>query len=199
MAAPDATRDQILDAATRVFAEKGYGGARMDDVVAAAGLSKGTVYWHYKSKDGLLAAVMRRFLAIELRRFGRLTAEAGSVADGLLDCVRQVTDDLRHMGPLMPLTLEFYALALRKEWARRYLRGYYAEFRLALARSVQAGIARGEFRPVSVEDTTIALTGLIEGLILLWVVDDQTVEIGHQAEAGVRLVLDGLRRPATDS
>ena len=44
-------RRQILDAALSCFAERGYHSTRMDDVVAACGLSKGALYHHYRSKE----------------------------------------------------------------------------------------------------------------------------------------------------
>src|SRR6478735_4569467 len=57
----DPLRAQLLDAAARVFAEKGYFGARVIDIVRAAGLSSGAVYGRFDSKDELLMeAVLSR-------------------------------------------------------------------------------------------------------------------------------------------
>jgi TetR/AcrR family fatty acid metabolism transcriptional regulator len=53
----DDKRKQILKAAVRVFAEKGYHGARISDVAEAAGVAYGLVYHYYGNKDGLLASV----------------------------------------------------------------------------------------------------------------------------------------------
>lgn len=165
----------------------------MDDVVAASGLGKGTVYWHYKSKDGLLAAVMHRFLAIELHKLEGITSADTSIADTLIAFAGQIAADLHQLGPLMQLTLEFYSIALRKDWARRLLRGYYAEFEAVLRSIVEAGIERGEFRRVGAAEVAVALTALLEGTILLWVVDSQTVQLEHHVDAALRLMLDGLR------
>ncbi|MDF7798886.1 TetR family transcriptional regulator [Pontiellaceae bacterium B1224] len=52
------TREQILEAALTVFTEKGYSKATFVDVAAAISLSKGAVYWHFKTKPDLLAAVI---------------------------------------------------------------------------------------------------------------------------------------------
>lgn len=51
-------RAQILDAAKRCFVDKGFAATRMDDVAAAARLSKGGLYFHFKSKDDLMVAVV---------------------------------------------------------------------------------------------------------------------------------------------
>jgi len=165
----------------------------MDDVVEASGLGKGTVYWHFKSKENLLAAVMRRFLSLELRRLERAAPRDGPVAERLLAFFRRIAQELKGVGALMPVSLEFYAIALRREWARALLRDYYAEFRRALLGLLQAGVDRGEFRPVPLEDCAVVLCALMEGLILTWVVDSRTVRIDDHTEAALRLVLDGLR------
>lgn len=54
----DATRQRILDAAYREFRKKGYSRVGVDEVAAAAKITKRTLYYHFKSKDNLLAAVL---------------------------------------------------------------------------------------------------------------------------------------------
>ena len=51
-------REQILEAATKVFAEKGFRAARMQEVAATAGVANGTVYNYFASKDELLLALL---------------------------------------------------------------------------------------------------------------------------------------------
>ncbi|MGD8398204.1 MAG: helix-turn-helix domain-containing protein, partial [Anaerolineae bacterium] len=54
-------RQQILDAALAVFSEKGFHGANVSDVAAAAGVSQGTIYWYFDSKEELLTAAVMNF------------------------------------------------------------------------------------------------------------------------------------------
>ena len=58
MAAKQTTRDRLLDAAERVFAEKGFYEAAVDEIVQRSGTSKGSVYFHFPSKENLFLAVM---------------------------------------------------------------------------------------------------------------------------------------------
>ena len=57
-------KNQILDAAMTVFARSGFHEARMDDIVQESGLSKGTLYWYFKSKEEIIfefyAAALRQ-------------------------------------------------------------------------------------------------------------------------------------------
>jgi AcrR family transcriptional regulator len=87
----DPLREQLLDAAAAVFAEKGYFGAKIMDIVRASGLSSGAVYGRFASKDELLMeAVLSRVEknAVGLRFQGKTVAEivmATSRTDGALD------------------------------------------------------------------------------------------------------------------
>lgn len=59
-------QDQILDAALLVFSERGFGAARMDDIAERAGMSKGGLYAHFKSKEAIFEAVLQRMLMPDL-------------------------------------------------------------------------------------------------------------------------------------
>jgi len=52
-------RAQIIEAALTCFTRKGYNNTTMDDVAAESGLSKGTLYWYFESKDNLLKSEQR--------------------------------------------------------------------------------------------------------------------------------------------
>jgi AcrR family transcriptional regulator len=59
----EARPDEVLDAALAVFVEKGYAAAKMDEVARRAGVSKGTVYLYFPSKEALIEAIVRRAVA----------------------------------------------------------------------------------------------------------------------------------------
>lgn len=83
---PDRTRKRILQAATRLFSQRGYDGVPVDDIVEAAKINKRMVYHYYGSKDGLYAEVLRDV-------FQRLTEEeirAAGVSASPEETVRQI-------------------------------------------------------------------------------------------------------------
>ncbi len=51
-------RQQIIDAALAVFTQKGFHAANVSDVAAQAGVSQGTIYWYFESKEELLMAAL---------------------------------------------------------------------------------------------------------------------------------------------
>ncbi len=59
----DVTRQRILDAAAKVFRDKGYAGARLTDIAAAAGMQAGSLYYHFASREDLVEEVLRAGVA----------------------------------------------------------------------------------------------------------------------------------------
>lgn len=55
------TANRILNQAMRIFLEKGYHGTSIDEITQAAGLTKGALYWHFKSKEDLLKKLIRKY------------------------------------------------------------------------------------------------------------------------------------------
>lgn len=70
-------RERILDAATEVFAQKGFGETRVDEIAARAGVNKAMLYYHVGGKEELYAAVVSRVLdGVQSRLAGRLAGSA---------------------------------------------------------------------------------------------------------------------------
>ena len=82
-------RSQILDAATEVFLENGYGGATIDLVVERAGASKATVYSFFGGKDGLFAAIVEERVERILSAFGDPEVAGSDVLSALAHIARR--------------------------------------------------------------------------------------------------------------
>src|SRR5262245_34479075 len=91
-----ATRARLLEAAARVFAERGYAGGTTNHIAAEAGLSVGSLYQYFPNKDAMLAELMRAHVAegaeAVVARFGDPAPEGGSVADALRPFVDAAID-----------------------------------------------------------------------------------------------------------
>jgi TetR/AcrR family fatty acid metabolism transcriptional regulator len=185
-------RDQILDAAIKVFSRLGFQRARMDDIAGESSLSKGALYLYFKSKDDLIAAILRRIYEHELRALRAAHTDTGPASRRLLALTDHMTGQVRHLSILLPIWFEFYALAGRQRAVRQALVGYFQEYRALLAALIERGCAQGEFRPVDAAQTATAFIALLEGATLLWAVDPDAFDIAEQARSSVRLLLAGL-------
>ena len=185
-------KNEILDAALEVFSELGLQEASVDDVVERSGLSKGTLYWYFKSKDRLIGALMRRFFAQELSKVRKLQQGPGSVRDRLLHYSREVEAVVKQMP--RALTLEFYAVAVRQKSVRKFLGELYVRYCGELAQLIREGIENGEFRKADADQLAAAVTGLCEGLILLWALEPKAFPFEKFFEASLCTLLDGIAR-----
>lgn len=193
---PDASeirKNQILDAATAVFARLGFEHARMDDIVAESGLSKGTLYWYFKSKEEIITAILHRLFTTDIEQFRGLLEVDATVSERLLMLTRYRIAGLEHVSHLIPILVEFYAVTVREDWVRQFIAEYFENFRTLLVDLIQQGIDSGEFRPVNTIETAVTISAIYEGLMLHWMVDPQVVQWDIVGEGSVRLLLEGIK------
>jgi AcrR family transcriptional regulator len=186
-------KNQILDAAAAVFSRLGFHEARMDDIVRESGLSKGTLYWYFTSKDAIITGLMQRIFDLGMGGLRRLEGADGPVRERLLDYTRRLGDDFQRLSAVQSIAFEFYAVAARHKTVRQFLKEYFKQYRATVARLIAQGIDRGEFRPVDPDTVATTLAALYEGLVLLWFVDRDAIQWETQGTESVRLLLDGLR------
>ena len=189
---PEARRQAIVKAAMGVFAQHGFDAATTDDIARAAGLSKGGLYWHFKSKDDILAAILMQLFDQELGVLQGLVATDGAVAPRLHQLVAQGVAAVLQLEQLLPVMLEFYALAARKSDVRQFLQQYYQRYHRLLALLFAQGFASGEFYHGTAEAAAVSLIAQLEGLGLLWAIVPELVRLADQSESAVDLLLRGL-------
>jgi AcrR family transcriptional regulator len=192
-AGPGETRAALLAAAEAVFAERGYRSASVDAVVAAAGLSKGTFYWHFKSKDDLLFALLEERLDRPLREWMEKLESAPADADMAPEASRWFIDLLQRERTVLLLEQEYWALAarddkLRARYARRQERLRSALAKTLEARSKQLGAPQFD---TPAEEVATAYLALANGLALERLIDADAVP-DHLLGETTSLVYTGL-------
>ena len=78
-----ATRKQLLEAALAVIGEKGYSAATFNEIVDAAGVSKGVAYYHFKSKAVMAESILEEGIGGLIEGFERISAEAPTAPEAL--------------------------------------------------------------------------------------------------------------------
>ncbi len=185
-------KKQILDAAERVFSERGFDKARVDDIVQESGLSKGALYWYYKSKDAIIRALLDRVFISEMREAGDLVHMDASASERLRIFVQFAVREYKRFEKLLPLAYEFIALAYRNKTVRETLTGYFQHYVDLIAEVIQQGVDRGEFKACDPDTTALALIAMYEGIALLWFLDPEKVDWDQMAEQPLDLFLAGL-------
>jgi AcrR family transcriptional regulator len=176
------TRARLLEAAARVYAQRGFGGATLDQVAAEAGFTKGAVYSHFGSKENLLLALMEEHLAsqiaeqIALFDHERETRERTTWERPLAGSARWMEDLEENPDPFR-LFVELWVYAQRDERLRARLAGGLDALRSTFARftSVSAADAGVESPRHSAEQFANVMMALGIGLQMIRLIDPQTV------------------------
>jgi AcrR family transcriptional regulator len=137
--AADPLREQLLDAAARVFARQGYDGTRILDIVREAGVSTGAVYGRFRSKNELLRE------AVVSRSIERMPPEGTDRVADLL--VRGATVRHRSLSDAEAMRLEALVVARREPDVAQALADAETELHRRVAPLVQAAVDDGTVAP----------------------------------------------------
>jgi TetR/AcrR family transcriptional regulator len=152
------SRDSILRAAERIFAETGLDGARTDAIASAAGVNKALLYYYFKGKDALYEAVLENHMK-EFNRLGLgVLGRGGSSRAKVLDFVSMHFEFAsgRPYYPRLFHRLMISRGATLEGLARKYTLPVVRE----LVRVIERGVRAGEIRKVDGDETAISLVGL---------------------------------------
>jgi AcrR family transcriptional regulator len=156
-------REEILQAAARCFAEKGYYETTMDDIVAACGLSKGTLYWHFDNKMALFRCLVDLWWGEILQRFVDVLSEPVSVAEKFRLALRAMDESATVNPELIRAQLEFLTMAVRDPELLDWLRSFYNQSVGLVEGLVQLGIDSGEFRAVDARALAQLMVAAVDG------------------------------------
>src|SRR5438034_3864762 len=129
-------RDELLTAALRVFARRGYREAGVDEIAAEAGYSKGALYWHFSGKEELLMALLEERIDTPMRERFALLGSAPPARDMSLEATRAFAEQLDGEREALLLEREYWSLAIRDP----ELRARYAERQRELRNAFAAAL-----------------------------------------------------------
>lgn len=139
------SNDDILDIAAAAFAEKGFEGARVDEIAKAADVNKATLYYRIGDKDALYAAVLERIFSAKGARMQKMLATIDDAEDRVRIFARILVDDHPE---------QFSAIMLREvAGGGRNLPDnvlpLMARIVGALKQTLAEGVEQGRFNPVN--------------------------------------------------
>jgi len=167
-------REDLLDAAVRVFARRGYREAGVDEIAAEAGCSKGAIYWHFGSKEDLLTALLDERIDPPVRERVALLETAPVEQDMSVEGSQEFARQIRDREALL-LEREYWSLAVRDPKLRRRYVKRHTERRETLAAALEER-ARHLGTPelgMSSEDVARIVMAIVGGLAV-----DELVEPG---------------------
>jgi len=193
---PDVSEErkaQIYQAASSCFNRKGYYRTTMDDIADESGLSKGALYWYFKSKKELFISLFQEIMG----RFGQLWENI--VADPQTDPTQKLLASLAffrsefaELAAFWGVMMEAWALIRHDEDVESLIHELYKPYLAIMTQIVEEGVASGQFHVESARPMALVVITLFDGITLalgtgLWQQDWSEV-----MDAAEVLVLRGL-------
>jgi TetR/AcrR family transcriptional regulator len=191
-----AHRREILSAAEKVFAEKGFFLTTMSEIAEVAEFGTGTLYKYFKSKEELYFTLIDE-KAEEINRL----VKAG---------LSQKTSAIKKIKKVLGLEFEFiernrdfFRIYISErnlfEWAvksdlRRGIRDKMMAYIKVLAQVMRQGIKEGEFKPMDPMDLAHALVGIVNSFVFEWLISPQSYPLRSKAEAVLEIFLKGMQK-----
>jgi TetR/AcrR family transcriptional repressor of nem operon len=185
---PERTRELLLQAAFQEIYRSGYRSADLDAILAAAGVTKGALYYHFDNKEALGYAVVDEIIARNLRqKWVRPLWNAKKPLDVLIRIIQSESlkrEDVQRGCPLLNLSQEMSGL---DEGFRRRTARVYKEWHDAIAEALREGQKRKVVRSdINANEAATFLMAAWEGYVVLGKnsQDPQMMESGQRSVSG---------------
>ena len=192
------TRATLLRTALAVFSVKGYSAATLDDVAKAAKVTRGAIYWHFKSKADLYNTLVEEFSARGAAVVQQAVAEGGT----LLEILRRVfvsqcalIEDDQEARAVMELAL-FKTGQHRELKAGREKQIEAGTALIAgIANAMQMGVAQGSLRAdLDPTDMARAFVAFENGVIQQWLASPKSFSLKASAGSFADILIAGLKK-----
>jgi TetR/AcrR family fatty acid metabolism transcriptional regulator len=160
-------RDRILDAAERVFAQRGFFTAKVADIAKEAGVADGTIYLYFKNKDDLLISLFESRMERVNALLGAAVAAAKSPREKLMAFVKAYVGMIAEQ----PISAEVLTIELRQstKFMREYSAQRFGELLRLLASIVAEGQASGVWSDaVPAPHAARMIWGMLDEMALAW-------------------------------
>ncbi len=188
-----ARRNQILDAAAKVFAEKGFHPTTIKDIAREASLADGTIYNYFDNKTSLLVGILDRMKEATLQ-------EVNLPDFSELDFRSFLRVYLQYpLTALKPGNFELFRVVIseimvNKEFRELYYQKIFEPTLSMAEKYFQEWAAQGSIKNVDLNLTIRAISGMVFGLILEHIMGDKTLEENWEdlPDFLTNLILDGI-------
>jgi AcrR family transcriptional regulator len=170
-------REELLEAALQVFAERGYRDSSVDEIAERAGYSKGALYWHFASKDELFFALLEERIDRPWRETIELLGSAAPGQDMAPEASRRFAEMLGGQRELLLINHEYWSQAVRDPELRARYATRQANLRRALGKAIAARLEHLGAPPLDApaEELATVFMSLASGLAQEKLVEPATV------------------------
>ena len=185
-------RERLLETATALFAEKGYAGASVREIVEKAGVSRPVLYYYFKSKEGLFYAILEWAAGVQQNILNEIFEARGTVMERFIFLYRRVYEGIQQYKSLYimihgliygpPQGVPEYDFASYQRHMLDAVKRIYAE-----------GVLSGEIRKVDAEEVAFLVLGLMDFSLNMDMILPELAD-AQRPERLLRLAFQGLSK-----
>ncbi len=192
MAEKSDKRELIIDAAAPFFARYGIKKTTVDEIAQAAGMGKGTIYLHFKSKEELFEALVRRHANRFLEKASKVLHEDIPVEEMLRKFILLRIGNFEETAREYNVSVESVE-ELRRE-AEGMIRDVLEQEGELLASILKLGVGRDEMIVDDIPVVVLAMQAAVKALDMPWVIRGRTLDYKKKADILVGLFINGLKK-----
>jgi TetR/AcrR family fatty acid metabolism transcriptional regulator len=191
-------KDMILEAALQVFAKKGFAKATINDIAAASGIGKGTVYEYFSNKEEIIDqsfGFFIRHLEIGFQEILVQPIPAREKFVRILDIFTQAmnSDSLE----LMELMFDYWSEGIKNRESRGLLfnemNKFYHSYREIFADVIIEGMQDGSFnKNINPRSAAAMIVGTLDGILVQWILDKKSIDLQDITKTVSHTVLNGI-------
>lgn len=192
------TRNRILDAAEHLFSDRGVSRTSLEDIAQAASVTRGAIYWHFRDKGDVLAAMLNRVMLPTEAMVARSGDDGvedplASLRACAIGCLKRTATDPQCQRVFDVVTHKCEYLGEMAGMKGR-ISGVQKSCVDSAEQAIRNAVKRGLLPPsVNPRLAAVGLDALIFGLISSWLANRDYLQLERQAEPMIDLYLDGLR------
>jgi putative transposase len=184
-------RDAILEAALMVIAENKISGTSMREIAKRAGISHGTLHYHFPSKAELLLSLLDEidhiFNERRSREFAKLNLNPTSRLHWILQQEQELLHNQRHLAEVF---IDFWGQGLKNPIIRSKIQIMYHKWRSDIDDVIKEGIAGGEFNPRVANLVPGLLVSIMEGAALQYLTDEDAFDLETYFNLSYEMIIE---------
>ena len=191
--------DQIIEAAVKVFAKKGFYNAKVSEIAREASVADGTIYLYFKNKDDILISLFEEKMHLWIQQVDAVISKVDDPLEKIRAFVTQhlcMIKEHKYLAEVMQIELR-----QSSKFMRRYVPVKFLEYLDLIGRIIEEGIQRGVIRQdVIPAIAKRAIFGALDEMLLYWVLAKKPkYSLEQSIEQLSHLFIDGLRERHADS
>ncbi|MEJ2052580.1 MAG: TetR/AcrR family transcriptional regulator [Calditrichaceae bacterium] len=181
-------RNRIIEAAVKVFAQKGFYLAKVSDVAKAANVADGTIYLYFKNKDDLLISLFEQKMEVILQRFKNHLQNITDPVDklyGFVDLYFELVEEDKELADVFQVELRQSTKFLKDYHNQKFL-----DYLAIIASVIQDGMNNGFFRPdLNLGVVKIMIFGALDEVARQWILGAYSKFSLEEAKSNIKQIL----------